>query len=131
MSPEQIMAINPNLTEAAALALAEKYKASGKDEAWKMVAEMTQKNAEEMRKFLESQAKTQADIVKGAISNVRGEDSRAEKRTKARVDQVAKLAQKVRNPDPRRDKTEDRSSSKEFTDSEEADTSGDEENEDS
>ena len=131
MSPEQIMAINPNLTEAAALALSEKYKASGKDEAWKMVAEMTQKNAEEMRKFLESQAKTQADIVKGAISNVRGEDSRAEKRTKARVDQVAKLAQKVRNPDPRRDKTEDRSSSKEFTDSEEADTSGDEENEDS
>jgi len=129
MTPEQIMAINPNLTEAAALALSEKFKASGKDEAWKMVAEMSQKNSEEMRKFLEAQAKTQAEIVKGAISNVRGEDARAEKRTKARVDQVAKLAQKVRNPDPRKDKADDKASAKDFADPDDGDSSDDREEE--
>jgi len=107
MTPEQIMAINPNLTEAGALALSEKFKASSKEEAWKMVAEMSQKNAEEMRKFLEAQAKTQAEIVKGTIHNVRGEDARAEKRTKGRVDQVAKLAQKVRYSDSKKSSAKD------------------------
>lgn len=98
MTPEQIVAANPNLTQHGAKAMEEKFK-----------AEAAQNNSKEMKEFLEKQAQVIADMAKNMAGSVRGEDARVEKRTKTRVDQVAKMAQKVKHPDPKGSSSKDAS----------------------
>ena len=59
MSVEQIMAINPNISPAAAAALAEKFKSESSEDKLKMA--MSQKD--EMRSFMESQMSLMRDMI--------------------------------------------------------------------
>lgn len=80
MSVEQIMAINPNISEAAAAALAEKFKSENSEEKFKMA--MSQKD--EMRSFMESQMSLMRDMI---VEN----NSARKDMLKAKDDEIARV----------------------------------------
>lgn len=80
MSVEQIMAINPNISPAAAAALAEKFKSESSEDKLKMA--MAQKD--EMRSFMESQMSLMRDMI---IEN----NSTRKEMLKAKDDEIARV----------------------------------------